>query len=53
MLKTIKTFFKKDLKSLNQIIILEKNLLHNISIIKMLKVDAHVFPVIKSNAYGF
>jgi len=53
MLKTIKSFFKKDLKSLNQIIILEKNLLHNISLIKMLKVDNHIFPVIKSNAYGF
>jgi len=53
MIKTIKSFFKKDLKSLNQIIVLEKNLLHNISLLKMLKVDNHIFPVIKSNAYGF
>ncbi len=53
MLKSIKSFFKKDFKSLNQIIVLEKNLLHNISILKMLNIDSHIFPVIKSNAYGF
>lgn len=53
MLKTIKTILKPKVKPLNKIVILKHNLLHNISMIEMMRPEAHLFPVVKSNAYGY
>ncbi len=46
------SLFRRRLKTLNRIEILQKNILHNVKVFQNLLPQKHLFPVLKSNAYG-
>lgn len=52
MLNLIRKIIKPKYKTLNQIEINSKNILHNLEYIQSLQEQAEIFPVLKSNAYG-
>ncbi len=52
MFNFLKNIFRPKYDTLNQIEILEKNILHNLRILKNAQPDSEIFPVLKSNAYG-
>ena len=53
MFKFVKKVFKPKVNPLNKIVVLRQNILHNISFFEMSNPWGHIFPVIKSNAYGY
>jgi alanine racemase len=52
MLQRIKNLRKPKVETLNTINISRENIINNIKLIKSLKPDSWIFPVLKSNAYG-
>lgn len=52
MLNLIRKIIKPKYKTLNQIEINSKNILHNLEYLQSLQEQAEIFPVLKSNAYG-
>ena len=52
MLQRVKNLRKPKVETLNTINISRDNIINNVKLIKSLKPESWIFPVLKSNAYG-
>ncbi len=52
MIQWLKKLFRPDVQPMNVMTIHKKNILHNLEYLQNLHPDGHIFPVLKSNAYG-